>query len=106
MDYLNHFEASECYGEPSLAPGYDLDVVHSQIVTTTTTNSQSVRSFGSPKSESYVNNIRKSSIPDKTRSNTNWAVKVWLDWAESRNKNLLPGEDCFSTMLTELTLTQ
>ena len=105
MDYLNHLD---CDSFP-LPPLLMMVVTVSQSVTrlSTVTNSKVVaRKYTSPKSEAYVHSIRESSVPIKTRNNTSWAVKVWTDWASARNKNLLPEELPFSSLLSDLTLSE
>ena len=32
-----------------------------------------------------LQNRKASSIPQNTRTNTSWAVRVWFEWAEERN---------------------
>ena len=50
-------------------------------------SSAASRKYSSPKRESYVLSIQESSVPVKTRNNTNLAVKLWTDWAISRNND-------------------
>ena len=64
------------------------------------------RQCGSPKKDSYVLEAQESSIPAKTKATTNWLVKVWEDWAHTRNWKPLPGEATFSTMFTDLTVAE
>ena len=123
-DYLKQFDYDEDYSFPKLTDdicglltqvdtlveaasqtlGTDDSATCSQSIATTS-RSPTIPT-GSPKRESYVLRIQKSSIPVKTRNNTNWAVKLWTDWAISRNKNLLPGEQPFITLFSDLTLTE
>ena len=41
-------------------------------------------------------------VPEKTRNQTKWAVKVWTEWATSRNKKLLSDETPFSCEIEKL----
>ena len=41
-------------------------------------------------------------VPEKTRNQTKWAVKVWTEWATSRNKKLLSDEAPFSCEIENL----
>ncbi len=65
-----------------------------------------VSRYASPKRQKDIDSIKRNSIPQKTRCSTDWAVKVWKDWAESRNKRLLPGENAFCTSINDLTVTE
>ena len=44
-----------------------------------------------------------SGIPQKTKMQTDWTVRVWEQWAKSRNSRLLPGEKPFSAEFGSLT---
>jgi len=55
--------------------------------------------YGSPKSDKDVARITVSGIPQKTNLQTDWTVRVWEEWAKSRNSRLLPGEKPFSAEL-------
>lgn len=61
-----------------------------------TVPSTSGRFYGSPKSEKAVNTAIASAVPVKTKQQTEWSVRVWEQWARSRNGRLLPGEQQFS----------
>ena len=119
-EYLQHIETDSDslndYDLPQLTGGLleELEVdllvqsasqvtcTQSTTTTTSTGHSSSVSTLGgasgggrknaSPKRESYIRSVRQSSVPDKTRNNTTWAVKVWTDWAKARNEKLLPEE--------------
>ena len=41
-------------------------------------------------------------VPEKTRNQTKWAVKVWKEWATSRNKKLLSDKAPFSCEIEKL----
>ena len=41
-------------------------------------------------------------IPEKTRNQTKWAVKVWTEWATSRKRKLLSDEALFSCEIEKL----
>ena len=69
-------------------------------------SSTSTRAYGSPKGEKAIEVARRGSVPKKTRDNPEWSVKVWADWASSRNNKLLPGEVPFSTDFCELTVSE
>ena len=47
--------------------------------------SSSTNRYARPKTSEEVQLARLSSIPEATRRDTNWCVKVWRDWSESRN---------------------
>ena len=76
------------------------------MVKTIAFSSMSTRAYGSPKGEKAVEVARRGSVPKKTQDNTEWSVKVWVDWASSRNNKLLPGEVPFSTDFCELTVSE
>ena len=58
--------------------------------------STSGRSYGLPKSEKAVNTAIASAVPIKTKQQTEWSIRVWEQWARSRNGRLLPGEQLFT----------
>ena len=60
------------------------------------------RVYGSPKSQKDIKRSMESGVPEKTRSQTNWAIKVWTEWATSRNRNLLPDEAPFNCEIETL----
>lgn len=66
----------------------------------------STRVYASPKGNKAVEAAKASSIPVKTQGQTDWAVRVWTDWAITRNSKLLHGEDPFSSQFFELTTTE
>ncbi len=74
----------------------------STIVTAVSTTA-TISRFASPRQKD-IDSIERSSIPQKTRCSTDWAVKVWTDWAESRNKRLLPRENALCTSINDLIL--
>ena len=41
-------------------------------------------------------------VLEKTRNQTKWAVKVWTEWATSRNKKLLSDKAPFSCEIEKL----
>ena len=55
-----------------------------------TVSSTSGRSSVSPKSEKAVNTAIASAVSVKTKQQTEWSVRVWEQWARSRNGWLLP----------------
>ena len=61
------------------------------------------RVYGSPKSDKAVARAIASGIPQKTKMQTDWTVRVWEQWAKSRNSRLLPGEKPFSAEFESLT---
>ena len=61
------------------------------------------RVYGSPKSDKAVARAIASGIPQKTKMQTDWTVRVWEQWAKSRNSRLLPGEKPFSAEFGSLT---
>ena len=40
---------------------------------------------GLPMSEPQLEQLRINGIPEKTRAQTKWGVRVWKDWASERN---------------------
>ena len=56
------------------------------------TSSANTTRFASPKSSRYVDEIRKSAIPKKTRQNTEWAERTWHSWAKHRMEKMSPEE--------------
>ena len=74
----------------------------STTAVTAVSTTATVSRYASPKKQKYIDSIKKSSIPQKTKSCTQWAVKLWIDWAMSRNKALLAGENAFSTSINDL----
>ena len=52
--------------------------------------------YGSPKSQKDIERSMEGGVPEKTHNQTNWAIKVWTEWATSRNRNLLPDEVPFN----------
>ncbi len=75
-------------------------------ITTTNRIVSTKRKYASPKRQKEVDDMNKASIPQKTKLNTDWAVKVWTDWAESRNARLLPEENPFSVSICDLTVSE
>ena len=55
------------------------------------------RVYASPKGKAAVQSARDASIPTKTKEQTEWAVKVWKEWALAKNTRLLPDEEPFNT---------
>ena len=41
-------------------------------------------------------------VPEKTSNQTKWAIKVWTEWAISRNRKLLPDEAPFNCEIEKL----
>ena len=41
--------------------------------------------YKSPKGEKAVEAVRASSVARKTKEQTDWAVRIWTDWATTRN---------------------
>ena len=60
------------------------------------------RVYGSRKSEKDIKRSMECGVPEKTRNQTNWAIKVWTEWATSRNKKLLPDEAPFNCEIETL----
>ena len=58
--------------------------------------------YGSPKSQKDIKRSMEFRVPEKTRNQTNWAIKVWSEWAISRNRNLLPDEAPFNCEIETL----
>ena len=73
------------------------------VVTTTCT---STRVYSSPKGTKAVKAAMFNSVPQKTRVQTNWTVKVWTEWALTRNARLLPDERPFSTRFRDLSISE
>ena len=61
------------------------------------------RVYGSPKLDKAVARTIASGIPQKTKMQTDLTVRVWEQWAKSRNIRLLPGEKPFSAEFGSLT---
>ena len=40
--------------------------------------------FAAPVSDSKELQLRANAIPEKTKSNTNWGMRVWTEWAIAR----------------------
>ena len=78
----------------------------SRVTAPATATSAACRIYASPKVSEAVEAARASSIPVKTQGQTDWAVRVWTDWAISRNLKLLHGENPFSSTFFELTTTE
>ena len=76
----------------------------SSAVTTPSITATASRCYVSPKGEKAVQAAQANSIPAKTRDQTDWVVRVWSDWAISRNTRLPSGEEPFSTDFCELCL--
>ena len=74
------------------------------MASTTVTSANSVYAF--PKGKAAVQSARAASIPTKTREQTEWAVRVWQEWALARNTRLLSDEEAFSTTFCELTISE
>ena len=64
------------------------------------------RVYASPKGKAAVQSARDASIPTKTKEQTEWAVKVWKEWALAKNTRLLSHEEPFSTTFCELTVSE
>jgi len=62
--------------------------------------------YGSPKSDKDVARVIASGIPQKTKLQTDWTVRVWEEWAKSLNSRLLPGEKPFSAEFSMLTYSE
>ena len=63
--------------------------------------------YGLPMSEPQLEQLRISGIPEKTRAQTEWGVRVWKDWASERNstgrsKMLIPIEFVEATKMEQL----
>ena len=69
---------------------------------TMTSTSTFKRVYASPKGREAV----QSASPTKTKEQTEWAVKVWKEWAIVRNTRLLSNEHSFSTTFCELTVSE
>ena len=41
--------------------------------------------YGLPMSEPQLEQLRMNGIPEKTRAQTEWGIRVWRDWASERN---------------------
>ena len=65
-------------------------------------SSSTERAYGSPKSQKDIKRSMECGVPEKTRNQTKWAVKVWTEWATSRNKKLLSDEAPFSCEIEKL----
>ena len=65
-------------------------------------SSSTERAYGSPKSQKDIKRSMECGVPEKTRNQTKWAVKVWKEWATSRNKKLLSDEAPFSCEIEKL----
>lgn len=79
--------------------GPDLEDVLSQFDDVVTS---STRLYGSPKGAKAVQVAIEASIPKKTREQTNWTVRVWSEWAASRNKKLMRGEQLIPANLCDM----
>ena len=73
---------------------------------TTVTSTSANRVYASPKGKAAVQSARGASIPTKTKEQTEWAVKVWKEWALASNTRLLSNEEPFSTTFCELTVSE
>ena len=73
---------------------------------TTVTSTSANRVYASPKGKAAVQSARDASIPTKTKEQTEWAVKVWKEWALASNTRLLSDEEPFSTTFCELTVSE
>ena len=67
--------------------------------------STSTWKYASPNGNQAVKAARESSIPVKTKNQTDWTVRLWADWAAARNQTLLP-ESPFSCLFCELTVSE
>ena len=74
------------------------------VASTTVTSASANRVYASPKGRAAVQFARAASIPTKTKEQTEWAVKVWKEWALARNTRLLSDEEPFRSTFCELTL--
>ena len=52
--------------------------------------------YGSPKLQKDIERSIECGVQEKTHNQTKWAIKVWTEWATSRNRNLLPDEARFN----------
>ena len=78
----------------------------SSVTMASTTVTSANRVYASPKGKAAVQSARAASIPTKTREQTEWAVRVWQEWALARNTRLLSDEEPFSTTFCELTVSE
>ena len=76
------------------------------MASTTVTSTSANRVYASPKGKAAVQSARDASIPTKTKEQTEWAVKVWKEWALARNTRLLSDEEPFSATFCELTVSE
>ena len=76
------------------------------MASTTVTSTSTNRVYASPKGKVTVQSARDASIPTKTKEQTEWAVKVWKEWALARNTRLLSDEEPFSATFCELTVSE
>ena len=74
------------------------------MASTTVTSTSANRVYASPKGKAAVQSARDASIPTKTKEQTEWAVKVWREWALGRDTRLLFDEEPFSATFCELTV--
>jgi len=58
------------------------------------TSSEMAR-FAAPCSSSEIKMVKESQIPNKTKSNTTWAINIWREWATHRVRHLSPEESSF-----------
>ena len=91
---MTQTEASTSKPEPTFCPS-----TCSSVLVTTSTK----RVYASPKGREAVKSARAASIPTKTREQTEWAVRVWKEWALARNTRLLSDEQPFSVTFCDLT---
>ena len=78
----------------------------SSSVTMTSSSTKFERAYASPKGKATVQSARVASTPTKTKEQTEWAVKVWKEWALSRNTRFLSDKQPFSTTFCELTVSE
>ena len=76
------------------------------MASTTVTSTSANCVYASPKGKAAVQSARDASISTKTKEQTEWAVKVWKEWALARNTRLLSDKKPFSTTFCELTVSE
>ena len=58
--------------------------------------------YGSPKLQKDIKKMMECGVPEKTCNQTKWAVKIWTEWAASRNKKLLSDKALLSCEIERL----
>ena len=87
-------QTESCSIQPFVPPSESDKQVEPVSLTSSSSDTKTAR-FAAPCSCSDIEIVKESQIPNKTKSNTTWAINIWREWATYRLKRLAPEESKF-----------